>query len=615
MTCLILPAIGASADAAPARHAHTPVHVGSTAQGRSSRALAAEARTVPRPLYVAAMRSGQADRTLVSDAKTLRRCLTENRRHHRRCNAARRAVQLAGTRLAGAKQRLARIARRTGKAGGGAGASSNSRRAPQLAVTGQTLSWPRVANINTYVLASKIPGRASEYSLVSGTSITPPPVPGVTVGYSVRTTTNGSAWSTEPSITYAAIPGTTDTQAAPRLSVSAHTLTWSAVGNVTTYVLVRRVPGQADQYSVVGGTSITPASVPGATVGYSVRTAVDGSAWAPEVTISYPANAGHGSVQRPPVGSPSSGPFEMGVVSGSDALYDLPYIEQLGARTARVEVEIGSPASQMESTIAGFAQAGIRVLPLAIFDGEMPSPAEAQGLASWAARFGPGGTFWQGKSYPAGTAITDIEFGNETSYDYQYPDNSPAGYAARARSYAERFAEAATAIRAVAPGVGLLAQGDFGNGGPEWVNQMFKAVPNLGQLVAGWTIHPYGPTWQSRIDNLITTTQADGAPSTIPIFITEWGLDTDNGRCLGENYGWNECMTYSEAAGILGSVVGDMRARYGSRLAAFYLYQANDQQVSGSSSDFEGYFGALQNNGSPKGAFTTEVESLLSANP
>jgi len=613
MTCLILPAISASAEAAPGRHTHRTVHVRSTARGRSSRALAVEARAVPRPLYVAAGRSTQADRTLVSSAKTLKRCLTENRRHHRRCNAARRAVQLAGTRLARAKQRLARIARRTGKAGGGAGASSNPRRAPQLTVNGQTLSWPRVANINTYVLASKIPGQATEYSLVSGTSITPPPEPGVTVRYSVRTTTNGSAWSTERSITYASSPGTTDTQAAPKLSVSGQALTWSAVGNVNTYVLVRRVPGQADQYSVVGGTSITSASVPGATVGYSVRTAVDGSAWAPEVTISSPANPG--SVERPSGASLGSGPFEMGVVSGSDALYELPIIKQLGARTARVEVEIGSPASQMESTIAAFAQAGIRVLPLAIFDGEMPSPAEAQNLASWAARFGPGGTFWQGKSYPAGTAVTDIEFGNETSYDYQYSDNSPSGYATRARAYAERFAEAATAIRTAAPGVGLLAQGDFGNAGPEWVNQMFKAVPNLGQLVAGWTIHPYGPLWQSRIDNLITTTQADGAPSSIPIYITEWGMDTDNGRCLGENYGWNQCMTYSEAAGTLGSVVTNMRARYGSRLAAFYLYQANDLQPSGSSNDFEGYFGALQNNGSPKGAYTTEVESLLSANP
>ena len=54
----------------------------------------------------------------------------------------------------------------------------------------------------------------------------------------------------------------------------------------------------------------------------------------------------------------------------------------------------------------------------------MPSTSEAQNLASWAAAYGPGGSFWQGKSYPANTAVTRIEFGNETSYSYQFSDNS-----------------------------------------------------------------------------------------------------------------------------------------------------------------------------------------------
>jgi hypothetical protein len=269
----------------------------------------------------------------------------------------------------------------------------------------------------------------------------------------------------------------------------------------------------------------------------------------------------------------------------------------------------------MEAIVAAFARAGVKPLLLASFDGTLPSPAEAQNLASWAARFGPGGSFWQGQSYPANTAVTDIEFGNETSYSYQYSDNSQAGYAQRAQTYAQRFAESATAIRAVAPSVGLLAQGDSGGNGPEWANQMFKAVPNLGQLVAGWTIHPYGPEWQSRIDNLISTTQADGAPSSIPIYVTEWGLDTDNGRCLEFNFGWNKCMTYSEAASTLASTVSGMQARYGSRLAAFYLYQAHDQKPTGTATELEAYFGAVQSNGAAKGAYTPEVESLLSANP
>ncbi len=453
MTCMILPAISATAaEAAPARHAYHSAH------SRSHRALANAARIVPRALNAAAERSRQADRTLVSDARGLKRCLRYNQRHPKRCNAARRAVQRAGTRLARAKRRLATLARRTGTNGGRAGksASPNPRQAPVLTVSGLTLSWTRVAGLNNYVLASKLPGEAATYSVVKGTSITPPPVPGVTVDYSVRTTTDGSAWSAEEPIAYAAATGT-DTQAAPALSVSGRTLTWTAIPTVGTYILATNVPGKALQYTVVSGTSTTPPSVPGVKVGYTIRTAVDGSTWSQEVTIAYPASAP--AAAEKPSGSSGSGQFEMGIVSGSDALYELPFIQQLGAHTARIYWTIGTPVSQMEATIAAFARAGVRPLLLAGFEGTLPSPAEAQNLAAWAARFGPGGSFWQGQSYPAGTAVTDIEFGNETSLDYQYSDNSPSAYASRAQTYALRFAEAATAIRAAAPGGGAARAG------------------------------------------------------------------------------------------------------------------------------------------------------------
>ena len=42
-----------------------------------------------------------------------------------------------------------------------------------------------------------------------------------------------------------------------------------------------KVPGQPETFTAVSGTSTTPPAVPGKTVTYSVRTAVDGSAWAP----------------------------------------------------------------------------------------------------------------------------------------------------------------------------------------------------------------------------------------------------------------------------------------------------------------------------------------------
>jgi hypothetical protein len=314
-------------------------------------------------------------------------------------------------------------------------------------------------------------------------------------------------------------------------------------------------------------------------------------------------------------GSSSTGSFEMGVVAGSALMYELPFIQKLGAHTARMEFAIDTPASQIAPIAEAYARDGIRPLLLASFDGTIPSSAEAKNLGAWAAEVGPGGSAWKGKTFPAGTAVTSIEFGNETSYSYQYSNDSASGYATRAQEYAIRFKEAQESIQAVDPSVGLLAQGDPGNApGTSWMDNMFKAVPNLGQLVAGWTVHPYGPNWQSIMNEVVSSAKADGAPSSIPLDVTEWGLSTDNGRCLESNYGFNACMTYQEAATTLESTIKAMRADYGSRLAAVYLYEAHDLKPTGASTEREAYFGALQSNEAPKGAYTTAVESLLSAN-
>ena len=87
---------------------------------------------------------------------------------------------------------------------------------------------------------------------------------------------------------------------APQLTVSGQTLTWTRPGNVSTFVFVRKVPGQEDQYSIISGTSATPPPVPGYTVHYSVRTNVGGSAWATEQSIAYPAPTSSGTPRSRP---------------------------------------------------------------------------------------------------------------------------------------------------------------------------------------------------------------------------------------------------------------------------------------------------------------------------
>jgi hypothetical protein len=313
------------------------------------------------------------------------------------------------------------------------------------------------------------------------------------------------------------------------------------------------------------------------------------------------------------------GQFELGLVAGMEPLRQARWARRLGAKTVRVEFSIDDSPRQLAAVIGPYARAGIGVLPLAGFEGRIPTRAESEHLASWAAAFGPGGSFWRGR--PGGAlAIRDIEFGNETSYGYQFGGCGPGcpRYMARAGAYALAFAAAQRAVVGPRgdPQVGLLAQADYGGDGSEWVNGMFDAVPNLASLVAGWTVHPYGPRsrWQESLDSLVTQTQARGAPASIPIYITEWGVTTDNGACLSENYGWSRCMTYAQAAQALDATVEEMRARYAPRIRSIFIYQIADQRPAGYR-DREDYFGVLSDNGGPKGKYTAAVRALLRTDP
>ncbi len=246
----------------------------------------------------------------------------------------------------------------------------------------------------------------------------------------------------------------------------------------------------------------------------------------------------------------------------------------------------------------------------------MPTEAEARNLAGWAAEFGPGGSFWNGRG-DGHLAVRQIEFGNETSYSHQYGDTySDQSYKDRAKLYATRVAQAHAAIAATGRQVGLLAQADDGGtGSAAWVDSMFDAVPNLAQLVDGWSVHPYGPRtiWEPKLDRLIAQTAANGAPNTIPIDITEWGISTNNGLALTDNYGWPVNLTFAQAASNLEASVAAMRAdpSIGPRLRLFMLYAAYDLNASVGPNNRERFFGALNEGLGDKGAYSAEVRELF----
>ena len=103
----------------------------------------------------------------------------------------------------------------------------------------------------------------------------------------------------------------------------------------------------------------------------------------------------------------------------------------------RVDFPIAWTAPQLERTIDGYAARGIRVAPLASFNGKMPSTHRKP----QASPRGPRPTAPAARSgrtpRTARLAIQDIEFGNETSDGYQYGDHAgTTSYRERAENYA-----------------------------------------------------------------------------------------------------------------------------------------------------------------------------------
>jgi hypothetical protein len=290
-------------------------------------------------------------------------------------------------------------------------------------------------------------------------------------------------------------------------------------------------------------------------------------------------------------------------------------LRALGASLARVEWTIGAPTTSMGAIIGAYASAGVKVQPLAAFVGRLPSQGEAMNLRAWALRFGPKGTFWKRPENRSRYAITRIEFGNETSYGYQYGDSySDQSYADRAAEYARRAKDAAIALRGT--GVGLLIQGeDGGSIASHWVDRMFEAVPDLGAYAAGWTVHPYGPDGNLKIDRMLSHLQYHGVSrSTAKIYITEWGLASDDGKSLDDNYGYPVNMTFADAARTLADVVATWRGRYGSNLAQIIIYQDYESRSAGQpSANREHFFGIFRPGRVEKGDYTAEVRRQILA--
>ena len=161
-------------------------------------------------------------------------------------------------------------------------------------------------------------------------------------------------------------------------------------------------------------------------------------------------------------------------------------------------------------------------------------------------------------------------------------------------------------MQAANPAMGLLAQADDGNCGcATWVNAMHTAVPEPGDHGRRLDRPPLRPEEPLGAPHR-SAHRPDGRlgwSSSIPIDITEYGMATDNGRTLTDNYDWPTNQTYQQAADAVTLTVNQMLAKpgFGSRLRLFTYFQGHDQQASGSSNEREYYFGVMKSDGSRQG--------------
>ncbi len=344
---------------------------------------------------------------------------------------------------------------------------------------------------------------------------------------------------------------------------------------------------------------------------------------ADNVTATAPAT-GWGTIARDyyfgSLTPPPTSLFTPGTVSNGSTSFDAGAANgavSLGSKIARVEVNIGDNPTTFDDDVTYYADRGIKILLLfAIGSPTIIDATAAANAGAWATRFGPGGTFW---SAYGGTdrPITHMEFGNETNFNYQQPpgeNDGTAPYIAKAGLYAQRFQTAYNAVQAANPAVGLLCQATPNDSGTaSWVNGMFSAVPSLAAMVSGWTLHPYTPDWLARINTAVSHLSSRDPGK--PLDITEIGIATDNGRAMGDNYNWAVDLTYSQAATALSGVITGMSSQsWWPRVRHWMYYQAHDNAASGAGTpplNKESYFGALQSNLAEKGAYSTQVRTIM----
>jgi hypothetical protein len=237
--------------------------------------------------------------------------------------------------------------------------------------------------------------------------------------------------------------------------------------------------------------------------------------------------------------------FNSGTYNQAQIASQLQAVKATGATVARSDAfwESAEPAApvhgvhhynwQFDDTVAGsLAAAGLRWMPILDYtapwaqsaagqDHSPPSsPADyAAYAASFAARYGPGGSFWRGHPSLTPEPVQTFEIWNE-------PDNAQFwAPAPNAGQYGQLYEQARDAILAVDPNGRVLIGGLTSPS--TFLPAMLAAHPELRGHIDGVAIHPYGKP-------LVVLSKIRAARAAIaslrlgevPLYVTEFGWTT-----------------------------------------------------------------------------------------
>jgi hypothetical protein len=207
-----------------------------------------------------------------------------------------------------------------------------------------------------------------------------------------------------------------------------------------------------------------------------------------------------------------------------------------------------------------------------------------------------------------GNKLLAIEFGNEDNYSYKGTSGDGAIYGAN--------------YNTVHAGLGgdcpLWAQGGDPHFGSGWTAAV-RGVGGAANTPDAWICHPYGPPPAMGLGTRSKDTLDDCmAKTTGDVWVTEWGITTDNDvtftKTDGVNspqqtYDWPNPETYNNAATGFTDYMTWITANY-ARVKGLAVFQSHDQHVHHFGDGSEWYFGIVQNGGSAKGNITSTFATL-----